>query len=232
MIKYCEGTVFNVNASALVNTVNCVGVMGAGIALEFMLRYPEMFDDYEDKCNAKKILTGKVDYYKNKDGTIIINFPTKTHYKYPSKLLWIETGLQHFVNTYSEFGIKSVAFPKLGTSNGGLDWNDVKLLMEKYLSKLDIDIYICLDTLGEAEGIEKKMLDKFNSTDITDISKVVKLNIKQKENLQMQMPYDRFWEISDTESIGKKTYSNIFKYFYKIAIGRNEEPSQISLYDL
>lgn len=232
MINYFEGTVFNVNTQAIVNTVNCTGVMGAGIALEFMLRYPDVFEDYEVKCNNKRIITGKVDYYKNADDRIIVNFPTKWHFKYPSKLIWIEQGLQDFVKTYKRYGITSIAFPKLGTSNGGLNWNDVRVLMEKHLSNLDIDVYVCLDNNKEAEGIEKIMLDKFNSTSIEQISSTVKLNSKQKENLKNRMPYNRFWKIADTESIGMKTYSMIFKHFYNLATGASEEPHQLSLFDI
>lgn len=232
MIIYSEGTVFNVGTQAVVNTVNCTGVMGAGIALEFMLRYPAMFEDYEAKCKEKSIITGRVDYYKNEDGSMIVNFPTKLHFKYPSKLIWIEQGLQDFVKTYRKNGITSVAFPKLGTSNGGLNWNEVKLLMEKYLSNLDMDIYICLDNKKEAEGVEKSMLDKFNSTSIEQLSSLVKLNAKQKDNIQKRIPYNRFWKISETESIGMKTYSMIFKHFYGLALGNSQEPSQLSLFDL
>ena len=231
MIIYSEGTVFNVDTQALVNTVNCTGVMGAGIALEFMLRYPEMFEDYELKCKDKRIVTGRVDYYKNEDGRMIVNFPTKWHFKYPSKLIWIEQGLQDFVKTYQKNGITSIAFPKLGTSNGGLNWNDVKILMEKYLSNLDIDVYICLDNKKDAEGVEKIMLDKFNSTSVEKLSSVVKLNAKQKDSIQKRMPYNRFWKISDTESIGMKTYGMIFKHFYRLAMGDSQEPSQLSLFD-
>lgn len=232
MIKYFEGTIFNVDTQTVVNTVNCMGVMGAGIALEFMLRYPAMFEDYETKCKDKRIMTGKVDYYKNEDGSMIVNFPTKWHFKYPSKLIWIEQGLQDFVKTYQKNGITSVAFPKLGTSNGGLNWNEVKILMEKYLSNLDMDVYICLDNKKEAEGIEKSMLDKFNSTNIEQLSSLVKLNAKQKDNIQKHIPYNRFWKISQTESIGMKTYSMIFKHFYGLALGNSQEPSQLSLFDL
>ena len=232
MIKYFEGTIFNVDTQTVVNTVNCMGVMGAGIALEFMLRYPAMFEDYETKCKDKRIMTGKVDYYKNEDGSMIVNFPTKWHFKYPSKLIWIEQGLQDFVKTYQKNGITSVAFPKLGTSNGGLNWNEVKILMEKYLSNLDIDVYICLDNKKEAEGIEKSMLDKFNSTNIEQLSSLVKLNAKQKDNIQKHIPYNRFWKILETESVGMKTYSMIFKHFYGLALGNSQEPSQLSLFDL
>lgn len=230
MIKYYDGTVFNANVQALVNTVNCTGVMGAGIALEFMLRYPKMFIDYESKCRDKKIKTGNVDYFRNDDGKIIINFPTKWHFKYPSKMIWIEQGLQHFVETYKQQGVSSVAFPKLGTNNGGLNWDDVKQVMEKYLSNIDIDIYICLDNIKEAEGIEKKMLDGFNSTNISDMAKVVKLTAKQKEIIQKSIPYKRFWKIGETESVGIKTYSAVFKHFYDIAQNGKQEPEQLSLF--
>ena len=141
MLHYYEGTVFNTNATTIVNTVNCTGVMNAGIALEFSLRYPEMFLDYEEKCKKKQLEVGKVDYYKDKNISII-NFPTKWHFKYPSQLHWIEWGLQNFVETYKQNNITSVAFPKLGTNNGKLSWTDVKDLMEKYLANLDIDVKV------------------------------------------------------------------------------------------
>ena len=85
--------------------------------------------------------------------------------------------------------------------------------MEKYLSNLDIDVYICLDNKKDAEGIEKIMLDKFNSTSVEKLSSLVKLNTKQKDCIQKDMPYNRFWKISNTESIGMKTYSMIFNHF-------------------
>jgi O-acetyl-ADP-ribose deacetylase (regulator of RNase III) len=230
MITYYEGTIFNIETEAIVNTVNCTGVMGAGIALEFMLRYPQMLEDYEMKCESKRIATGQVDYFVDRE-KIIINFPTKWHFKYPSKLIWIEQGLQNFIKTYTEFGIKSVAFPKLGTGKGGLSWSEVKLVMEKYLSDLDIDVYICLDSKREAEGIEKTMLDKFNLMSMESLSSIVKLSAKQKDNLLKRKPFDRFWKIAETESVGIKTYSSIFKYFYDYAKGYSDKPNQISMFD-
>jgi len=231
MIRYFEGTVFNLETQALVNTVNCVGFMGAGIALEFMLRYPSMFEDYAEKCKNGKITIGKVDYFNGADGRVIINFPTKQDFKYPSRINWIEQGLINFVQTYKEQGIKSVAFPKLGTNNGGLNWDDVKQVMEKYLSKIDIDVCICLDKTKEAEGLELVMLNKFNSMSLNQIESIVKLNTKQKINIQKEMPYKRFWKINETPSVGKKTYAALFKYFYDYSINGIENPIQMSLFE-
>ena len=227
MIHYYKGTVFNSGAEALVNTVNCVGFMGGGIALEFRLRYPEMYADYAAKCKNKIIMTGEVDYYKYPDLTIV-NFPTKFHFKYPSQLSWIRQGLEDFVRSYKEQGFSSVAFPKLGCGKGNLEWDDVKPLMEELLSKVDIDVYICLDEIPRAEGKEKVMLDAFESMTVEDLSKEIKLNSKQKAAIERCRPYRRFFEIASTESIGKTTYERLFKYFYDIKKLESKDTEQIS----
>lgn len=210
MILYYNGTVFNSKASAIVNTVNCQGFMGAGIALEFALRYPDMLKDYEAKCKQGIIRTGNVDYYRSTD-KIIINFPTKWHFKYPSKIEWIEQGLSNFVSTYKANNITSVAFPKLGTSNGGLNWEDVKLVMEKHLSSIDIPVYICLDT-NEAEGLEKQMLDVFNSLDLNLLKGYMRINEKQRTIIEQHRPVKRFWMIKNFEGIGITFYTKIYNY--------------------
>ena len=230
MLKYYEGTVFNSECDAFVNTVNCSGIMGAGIALEFKLRYPDMFEDYKVKCQKKIIQIGQVDYYRLNAGKIIINFPTKFHYKYPSKINWIEQGLKDFVKTHKNHDFKSVAFPKLGTNKGGLEWDNVKYLMEKYLSKLMIDVIICLDK-QKAQGIEKIMLDEFNSINILELGDVVKLTAAQKDTIQENKPYSRFWKINESKTIGIKTYTKIFEYFYDIAKNGVQENVQMSLFD-
>lgn len=104
------------------------------------------------------------------DGTKIINFPTKHHWKYPSKLVWLKKWFEYFVQHYKERGIKSVAFPKLGTNAGRLPWEQVKDVMIEYLSKLNIPVCICLDELEEAEGIEKEMVRILNEKSIGIIS--------------------------------------------------------------
>lgn len=213
MIKYFDGTVFNVDTDAIVNTVNCDGFMGAGLALEFALRYPKMYEQYKKDCATKSTRTGLVNYY-NEENIVIINFPTKNSFKFPSHIKWIELGLINFVQTYKSKGITSVAFPKLGTANGGLSWNDVKELMEKYLSNLDIDIYICLDIEKEAQGIEKVMLNNFNKMSTSELASIIRLSQKQIDELNLRKPYSRFWQIQKTPTIGITTYKKMFEYFY------------------
>lgn len=142
-ITFLRGNIFNTKMQTIVNTINCVGVMGKGIALVFKLRYPEMFDKYNELCKSKMIGIGKLWLYKAHNcPQWVLNFPTKFHWKYPSKLEYLEAGLLKFVNTYKDKGITSIAFPMLGTHNGGLDKQEVRNLMEHYLSKCDIPIEV------------------------------------------------------------------------------------------
>jgi hypothetical protein len=173
-----------------------------------------MFDDYAVKCKKGIIKVGKVDYFNACD-KIIINFPTKQYFKYPSKIQWIEQGLIDFVNTYKKHNVTSVAFPKLGCSNGKLNWFEVKQLMEKYLTNLDIDVYICLDNLNVASGKEKEMLDLFNGYDIENLAKKIKLNENQVEYINYKKPFNRFWQIGLEKPIKGNAYKKIFNFFYK-----------------
>lgn len=135
---------FKSSAQTLINTINCVGAMGKGIALEFKKRYPAMYDRYRQLCKDGLIQTGKLWLYKADDGKWILNFPTKQHWRNSSKVEYIEQGLDKFVKTYKEKGIISIAFPMLGCSNGGLDKNEILPIMQKYLEQcdgLEVEIY-------------------------------------------------------------------------------------------
>ncbi|MBZ9602614.1 macro domain-containing protein [Phyllobacterium chamaecytisi] len=141
MLVYRRTDLFSSPAQTLVNTVNCVGVMGKGIAKEFKEREPEMFAAYKRICDQKLLSPGKLWLWRGPNH-LTLNFPTKIHWKNPSKLDWIEAGLRKFVATYERAGIKEISFPRLGCGNGGLDWHDVQPLMEKYLTRLPIDVYV------------------------------------------------------------------------------------------
>ncbi|PRA55902.1 Appr-1-p processing protein [Pseudomonas sp. MYb115] len=133
---------FQSGAQTLVNTVNCVGVMGKGVALEFKKRWPGLMLDYESRC-AKKLVEPGVPYmYTDILGTSIVNFPTKGHWRSASRLSDIEKGLDIFLEHYKAWNITSVAFPPLGCGNGGLEWGLVGPIMYKSLSKIDIPVVI------------------------------------------------------------------------------------------
>ena len=141
MIIEKKGNIFTTKADVIVNTVNCVGVMGAGIAYEFRLRYADMYNRYVELCDTKAIEIGKLWIY-SADDKRVLNFPTKHHWKYPTKEEYLHKGLQKFVDTYRQKGIKSIAFPLLGAQKGGLSEEKSISIMKKYLSQCDIDIEI------------------------------------------------------------------------------------------
>lgn len=141
-MKVKIGDMFESRCGTIVNTVNCVGAMGKGIALEFKKRYPEMYREYVDKCRLGEVKPGKPYIYNNADGTRILNFPTKDHWRSPSRLSYVMDGLDWFVKHYEEYGVKSIAFPPLGCGNGGLTWETVGPLMYRKLCDLPIEIEI------------------------------------------------------------------------------------------
>lgn len=140
-MKIIQGNIFTSSCQTQVNTVNCVGVMGAGIALEFKLRYPDMFTKYASLCEQKQIDIGKLWLYKN-ESCWVLNFPTKQHWKYPSKLNYLQRGLDKFMQTYKDKGIQSIAFPVLGAAKGGLSEDQVLNLMEDYLKDCTIPVEV------------------------------------------------------------------------------------------
>lgn len=141
-IEYKNGDMFDEPTEAIVNTVNCVGVMGKGVALEFKRRWPENFKAYKKLCDDKKIVPGCVFIFENNDflgggkHRYLINFPTKQHWKAKSKIEYVRDGLVDFVSQVRNLGIKSVALPPLGCGNGGLDWSEVRPLIEESLNEL------------------------------------------------------------------------------------------------
>lgn len=146
MIYYVTGNLLSAPDEALVNTVNTVGIMGKGIALQFKDTYPDNFRKYQQACKDGSIAPGKL--LVTKEATLstgvkwIINFPTKKDWRHRSKYEYIEEGLKDLVRIIDQYQIKSIAIPPLGCGNGGLDWLRVKAIMEKYLCNLDTDIHI------------------------------------------------------------------------------------------
>jgi O-acetyl-ADP-ribose deacetylase (regulator of RNase III) len=143
MIKYVvNGNLFDSDCQTLVNTINCEGVMGAGIAKQFKQRFPAMFASYQRQISQWK--PGMICRYKLEDGRMILNVATKDKWRNPSHLAWIKRILDRIVSDYRKLGITSIAMTKLGCGLGGLDWDDVGPLMIAALESLPIlvEIYI------------------------------------------------------------------------------------------
>jgi O-acetyl-ADP-ribose deacetylase (regulator of RNase III) len=141
MVIERKGNIFTTEAHVIVNPVNCVGVMGAGMAYEFRLREPHMYEKYRELCKSGALDIGKLWLYRGKERDVL-NFPTKKHWRHPSKIAYIEAGLEKFMRTYRQKGITSIAFPLLGSDKGGLGVDEVLPLMRRYLEKADIPVEI------------------------------------------------------------------------------------------
>ena len=156
MITYVVCDLFESPAHVLVNTVNTVGVMGKGIAREFKRIYPEMFGQYQQICEKGSFNIGNLWLYKTSNKWVL-NFPTKRHWRQPSRPEYIEAGLKKFVKTYHVHGITSASFPMLGCGNGELDWEtQVQPLMEQYLGDVPIRVFIHLQDRTDPFGPEHR----------------------------------------------------------------------------
>jgi O-acetyl-ADP-ribose deacetylase (regulator of RNase III) len=139
MWKLTEGNLLEADVQALVNAVNTVGVMGKGIALQFKRAFPAMFEAYEAVCDAKQLQPGQMHVYDRGQTfhpRYIINFPTKRHWKGKSRIADITAGLDAMVRELTKRGIASVAIPPLGCGHGGLDWGDVRPLIERAMEQI------------------------------------------------------------------------------------------------
>ncbi len=157
MITYKTGNLLDAAVEALVNTVNTVGVMGKGLALQFKNSFPENTKAYTEAVKEGRVKLGEVLVIPvNPIGTVryIINFPTKGHWRYPSKLSWVQSGLKDLKQKIQEQGISSVALPPLGCGNGGLKWEEVKSLIETELAGVSADI-IVYEPSAEIQSILK-----------------------------------------------------------------------------
>ncbi len=140
MVSVLIGNMFNSKCQTWVNTVNCVGVMGKGVALEFKKRFPDMFQDYQERCRRKEVHLGRPYLFKRLLPPWILNFPTKSHWRAVTNLEDIVRGLEYLKTHYREWGIESLAVPPLGCGQGQLEWRVVGPTLYRYLRELDIPV--------------------------------------------------------------------------------------------
>ncbi|MHC1706316.1 MAG: macro domain-containing protein [Bacteroidales bacterium] len=198
-MKYITGNMLEAETDALVNTVNTVGVMGKGIALQFKERFPMNFKIYADACKKGEMKIGKMLVVKENTlngEKLIINFPTKTEWFKKSQYNYIEDGLKDLVTVIEEYKIKSIAVPPLGCGNGGLKWENVKHLLDKYLghlSNVTIQIY-------EPNEAIKEILQK------EAVRKEVGLTAARAMLLYSLFKYEKLGEVATIFSANKLAY--------------------------
>ena len=232
-----KGNIFNTKAMAVVNTVNCVGAMGKGIALDFKLRFPEMFKEYQKVCFQHILKPGQILPYK-KSTPIILNFAVKDDWKGPSKVEWIEETLQKFVNNYNRLGITSIAFPWMGAMNGGIPLETIKYLTRKYLSDLDgidIEVYdfdpdapcVLYNTLKDI--VEANALSPSELEDMSDIKARywVKIIDAVKDSNTKSINNLCHYIVDGKRIIGKTNIERLFDFLTKYNKGIYIEPKSL-----
>lgn len=170
-VKVLIGDIFKSNMQTLVNTVNCVGIMGKGLALEFKKRFPDMFKDYQLRCQRVEVKLGKPYLYKSLVSPWILVFPTKDHWRSFAKLSDIEEGLRYLESHYREWGITSIAVPPLGCGLGELEWKVVGRTLYRRLAKLKIPVELYAPPGTPNAELTSKFLGEPHLTQLVEAGK-------------------------------------------------------------
>lgn len=208
MIKILIGNILESKMQTLVNTVNCVGVMGKGIAKEFKDQFPEMYTEYAYYCKNGAVKPGVPYIYKDLMGTSIINFPTKDHWRSPSKFEYIVNGLKIFKAKYKEWGVKSVAFPPLGCGNGGLFWADVGPILFQSLKTLDIPVEIYAPFGTKLEHLKPDFLMRSIPFDKKTINRKVQQSVLPEWVCLLEV-INNLYKREFTQPIGRTKYQKL-----------------------
>jgi len=217
MLTIVTGNIFSSSAQTIVNTINCVGVMGAGIALECRLRWPEMYEQYVDLCNNKSISVGKLWLFKGADRWIL-NFPTKIHWRYPTKENYLHSGLNKFLETYKEKEIESIAFPLLGASHGGIPSERSREIMVSYLEKCEIPVEIYYYEPKANDDLFEQFKSIFLNMDRKEIKQEIGLRDNAIDNLLYgfnNTEIKQLNQLAQIKGIGIKTLERVFSFSMK-----------------
>lgn len=219
MIEIKKGNIFTTQCQTIVNTVNCVGIMGAGIAYEFKLRFPEMFSKYQIFCRNGQIDIGNLWVYQqgkaNQSLQKVLNFPTKRHWKDPSKIEYLEAGLQKFVSTYQQKRISSIAFPLLGASRGGLSEKASLAVMQRYLEPCNLPIEIWYFDSQAKDDLYEDFKVRFCAMDSLTIKAKTGLRADMIDKVKLGLEQSHINSLSglaQVRGIGKSTLEKAFAF--------------------
>lgn len=212
------GNIFTTKYSTVVITVNCVGVMGAGIALEAKLRWPEMAEAYAARCEGRGLKPGDLMMWRKSSPWLML-FPTKVHWRYPSKLEYIEAGLAKLASTFRQEGITSLALPHLGTTHGGLDWTLVRSRVDHYLAPLNgLDVEVWEFDPAAPDPWLDRLRSEFEQATPEQALQVLGVGEAQARHLLRALVSGRVRGLSDLHSapgIGEKTLDAVYGYLFR-----------------
>lgn len=217
-IERIKGNIWNTKATTIVNTVNCEGIMGAGIALECRLRYPNMYIKYKELCDKGLLKPGLLWLYKNEPFNIL-NFPTKNLWRLPSKEEYLHSGLLKFKQMYKIKNISSIAFPLLGASNGGISIDRSFEIMSLYLSELDIPIEIYDYDPNSPDDLFAQFKAQLEScqNNLIELSKETKISRRYLELLVEEVikngKFCQMNQLLSISGIGINTLEKLFIFF-------------------
>ena len=223
-IKIIDGNIFTSKCQTIVNTINCVGVMGAGIAFECRLRYPEMYKRYIALCDKGEIDIGLLWIYKG--DRWILNFPTKKHWKYPSKVEYLHAGLEKFVKTYKDRGIESIAFPLLGSDRGGIPADESLRIMTSHLESVDLEIEIYRYNPAAKDDLYDKTKAWLLSQNVLEVSKLVSLRsdlIAKVVDAMQSSEIVQLNQLAQVKGVGIKTLEKVFILSCDTTINKSAE---------
>ncbi len=212
--RIIEGNIFTSKCQTIVNTINCSGVMGAGIALECRLRFPEMFSQYVRYCQEGRIDVGILWIFKSKRRWIL-NFPTKKNWRLPSKEDYLHAGLKKFMDTYEAKGIKSIAFPVLGAQNGGLDISKSIDIMGSYLRECKVPVEIYKYSPSASDDLYDEFKVSFTSTSLDQLKLTTGLRANYITIIRdaLQDPnIHQLNQLASIDGIGFKAIEKAFSY--------------------
>lgn len=227
-LEIVKGNIFTTECSVIVNTINCVGVMGAGLALECRLRYPDMYARYIELCKHKKIDIGFLWLYQS-SSPWILNFPTKKNWKNPSSVTYLRAGLEKFCDTYQVKKIESIAFPLLGADKGGIAPEESLKVMMQYLDGLNIRVEVYLHDAKANDDVFNHVKERVLVGDVQNISEITGIKMqhikKVIEGFEREDVY-QLNQLAQIKGIGIKTLEKL----YQIAMQELPESTQQRLF--
>lgn len=219
-IREIHGNIFATTCQVLVNTVNCVGVMGAGIALECRYRFPGLLEYYEQFCQSGELQPGKLLLFRDSMPQVLC-FPTKKHWKDPAQISYIEDGLQKFASTYRAKRIESIAFPHLGCSHGGLRWEEqVRPIMVQYLAPLpDLRVEIYSFDPHAADALFDQLCELVRGVPRPAVASTLRLRTQQVNRLMDAIESGEVANMLGLQQyggIGSRTMEHVYESLYRI----------------